>query len=300
MTSADRRWPAAGAALADALSAPRFDLAAGDGCSVAYYADTSGQGRPLVLIHSINAAASSFEMKPLLDAFRGRRPVYSLDLPGFGHSDRSDRPYTPEFYAQAIRGLLQEVVRRPADLVALSLSGELAARAAALVPDLVASLTLISPTGFGRQALPSPKIAGFAHRALSLPWLGRALFALVASRPSIRHFLGRSLLGEPPQAMLDYAYLSAHQPGAWHAPLTFLSTRLFTPNAIDVLYGRLTRIPVLVIADQDPYIGFERLAGFVAVRPNWHRIDLAPHKGLPHWERPAETIEALDHFWSAD
>ncbi len=34
------------------------------------YADTSAPGRPLLLIHSVNAAASSVEMRPLFERFR--------------------------------------------------------------------------------------------------------------------------------------------------------------------------------------------------------------------------------------
>jgi hypothetical protein len=32
---------------------------------MAYYSDTSVSGRPLVLLHSVNAAPSALEMKPL-------------------------------------------------------------------------------------------------------------------------------------------------------------------------------------------------------------------------------------------
>lgn len=66
------------------------------------YQDRGGNGRPLVLIHSINAAASSYEMRPLFQHYRGDRPVFALDLPGFGFSARSKIEYTPEIYINAI------------------------------------------------------------------------------------------------------------------------------------------------------------------------------------------------------
>ena len=53
-------------ALPPALPAElcRFSSVAGQ---LAYYRDTSAQGRPLVLLHSINAAASAFEpSRPLI------------------------------------------------------------------------------------------------------------------------------------------------------------------------------------------------------------------------------------------
>ena len=39
--------------------------------------------RPLLLLHSINASASAYEVKPLFEHYRQQRPVYAPDLPGF-------------------------------------------------------------------------------------------------------------------------------------------------------------------------------------------------------------------------
>lgn len=292
--------PPGGAGLADALDAPRRALQSDRYGRIAYYVaepPASGSTRPLLLIHSINAAPSSYEVRPLFEHFRSRRPVFSIDLPGFGHSERSDRRYTPELYAGAINELLERVVGRTADAVALSLSAEFAARAALAAPQRFASLVLISPTGFSSRALPSPKIGRLAHGALTLPLWGQGLFDLVASRASIRYFLGQSFIGSPPQDLIDYAYATAHRPGARHAPLTFLSSQLFTRDALHALYAKLTALPVLAIADRDPYVTFERLAGFASARPNWQHRSLTPHMGLPHWERPDSTFQALEQFW---
>ena len=49
------------------------------------------QGPPLLLVHSVNAAASAAEVRPLHEHYRATRTVLSLDLPGYGFSDRSDR-----------------------------------------------------------------------------------------------------------------------------------------------------------------------------------------------------------------
>ena len=285
--------------LGEALAAPRHTLVTRAGARLAWYGDDTGSGRPLVLFHSINAAPSSFEIKPLFDLYRGRRPVYSLDLPGFGHSDRPAGPYSAEGFAAALADFLDQVVRQPADVLALSLSGEFAARAALQVPGRVASLVLISPTGFGERQPVSPGLGRRLHRVLTLPLLASFLYALVSSHPSIRYFLGKSFTGKPPAALIDYAYATSHQPGARHAPLMFLSMQLFTRDAPARLYSALPAdLPVLAIADRDPYVTFERLPGFVAAHPHWRYERLEPHLGLPHWERLPALAEVLDRFWA--
>ena len=284
--------------LGEAVAASRQSFAASAIGRVDYYSDLTAAGRPLVLIHSINAAASSREVAPLFEQYRATRPVYSLDLPGFGHSARPAGDYSPALYAETIAGFLGQVVGRPADVLALSLSAEFAARAALAHPEHFASLVLVSPTGFDRRPLPGNRVLRLWRGILGLPLVGQGLFALVASRPSIRHFLGRSFPDGIPSALFDYACATSHQPGARHAPLAFVSGRLFTPNACDQLYDRLTGCPVLVIADQDPYIGFDRLPGFVAAHPIWQAITLTPHQGLPQWGRLSDLAAALDAFWS--
>ncbi len=283
--------------LPAALDAPLHELASDRIGRIAYYSDCSGAGRPLLLVHSINAAPSSYEVKPLFERWQGRRPVYSIDLPGFGHSERADRRYTPDLYAAAIVEVLTHVIGQPADVLALSLSAEFAARAALIAPEQVASLVLVSPTGFSARGLPPPRVGRVLHRVLSVPPWRQGLYDLVASRRSIRYFLNKSFNAQAPDGLIDYAYATAHQPGARHAPLYFLSTQLFTPGALDQLYAKLADRPVLAIADRDPYVSFERLAEFASGHPSWQYQTLAPHMGLPHWEQPAMTFDALQRFW---
>ena len=51
----------------------------------------AGSGPPLLLVHSINAAPSTAEVRPLFDHYRRTHTVFAPDLPGFGASPRPDR-----------------------------------------------------------------------------------------------------------------------------------------------------------------------------------------------------------------
>jgi pimeloyl-ACP methyl ester carboxylesterase len=284
-------------ALPAAIDAQRHDLSTEHGGRIHYYVDDSAAGRPLVLIHSINAAPSAFEMKPLFEQYRSRRPVYALDLPGFGHSDRSDRRYSPSLFANAIVDFLKQVVAEPCDLIAFSLGCEFAAQAALIKPELVESLVLISPTGFSARRLPTGQAAERAHKVLSVPIVNDGLFGLLTSRPSIRFFYNQAFHGSIPPEMIDYAYATSHQPGAKYAPLYFLSGQLFTQNARESVYANVTQ-PVLVLYDRDPNIDFHELPDFLSHHTNWRAERIAPTRGLLQWEQPARTAAAIDHFWS--
>lgn len=282
-----------------AIDAERRELQSDVAGQIAYYMDDSGRERPLVLIHSVNAAASAYEMRPLFEFYRGRKPVYALDLPGFGFSERTKRNYSPEMYAAAILDLLREInagTRGGADVVALSLGSEFAARVAIERPELVRSLAVISPTGMASRMEAGERGTG-VYRALAFPLWGQALYDLLTTRASIRAFLARSFSREPDAGLVEYAWATAHQPGARYAPLYFVSGLLFTPNAIDRLYTRVTQ-PALVIYDRDGYTRFDALPQLLDERSNWRATRVSPSWGLPHFERLGDTARALTTFWS--
>jgi pimeloyl-ACP methyl ester carboxylesterase len=289
--------------LPPALPAPRETFVGETTGLISYYHEHQGDRQtPLLLIHSINAGASAYEMRPIFMHYRQLRPIYVMDMPGFGFSDRSDRVYSVELYTQAVIDMLEHI-GQPVAVVALSLSSEFAARAALQRPELFTSLTMISPSGFNRpDRSRSSQIAaqlGFdqaVYNTLSYPLWGHAFFDLLATKPSIHWFLQQSFIGQVDKGLEEYAYLSAHQPGAHFAPLYFVSGKLFTRDIREEVYEKLT-IPVMVIYDEDPYVSFDYLRPFVAKHPNWQAKLIVPTRGLPQFEKMTELAQALNTFW---
>lgn len=290
--------------LPPAINAERRTFASDTAGALSYYADTSHAGKPLVLLHSINAGSSAYEVRPLFDHYRTQRPVYALDLPGFGFSDRSDREYTPALYAAAIGDFLQREVphNNGVDVVAMSLTSEFTARVALEQPALVRTLTLISPTGFSgderqnrTERAQRTGTGDRLYRAFTFPLWSQALYDALVSRPSLRYFLERQFAGTVDEGLIDYAFLSTHQPGAKHAPFRFVSGKLFTGTIRADVYDHLAQ-PVLVVYDTDPNITFDQLPQTLE-RGNWHGAQITPTRGLPHWEQLDQTAAALDRFW---
>ncbi|MEZ4643931.1 MAG: alpha/beta hydrolase [Chloroflexota bacterium] len=291
--------------LPDAITAEKkrfFNQMAGH---INYYYDTSGSGRPLLLIHSVNAAASAYEMRPLFEHFRGTRPVYAIDLPGYGFSDREARNYTPAIFDEAITDMIATQIGEPVDAIALSLGSEFLARAALAAPRWFNAITLISPSGFNQpgqgratQRANANKSSDAVYKAFSFPLWGRALFDLIATRRSIEFFLQKSFVGDIPAGFVEYGYLTSHQPGAEIVPLHFVSGRLFTRNVRTIVYENV-QVPGLVIYDEDFYSRFDTLPDLIEHKANWQAVRLTPTRGLPHWERLPETAEILQNFWQS-
>lgn len=249
----------------------------------------------VLLVHSVNAAASSFEVRPLFERWSGSRPVVAMDLPGFGFSDRANQTYTPELMSEAIVDVLNTT--GPAHVCALSLASEFAARASLGNPELFRSLTLISPTGLGGGGGGQP---AFLEPLLRLPIMGEAGFDLLTTRPSLRFFLSKSTNDDSStDRLVDYAYATSHIPGARFAPAAFVGGRLFTSNATERLYREVT-VPTLVLHDEDPYTDFKKLPDLMGEKTNWRATRIPDTSGLPQFDALDATVEAIHTFWSED
>jgi pimeloyl-ACP methyl ester carboxylesterase len=251
---------------------------------------TLGEGPPLVLVHGVHAAASSFEMDRIFETLAQRHTVYALDLLGFGKSERPATAYTGNLYADLVSDLLTEVVRRPAVLLGSSLGSAYAAAAAARHPDLVRALILISPTDQTDSGL-----TGRAFGALlGLPVLGTAAFNGLVSRVSIRRYLGK-VYADPAQvdaSLIDQSWAVSHQPNARLGPAAFIGGRLDLPFEQQM---SKVRAPILVLLGDHPPVGpaasdatLGRLGGELASR----RIEGAGQ--LPHQEAPNLVVEQIE------
>ncbi len=275
--------------------------------SLAYYVDGPDNAAtvpPLLLIHSVNAAASAFEVHPIFKEMRRSRRVYAMDLPGYGFSDRSARNYRPRLFVDGVKDMvdrinLEENVPR-IDALAISLSSEFLGRAATEMPDALRTLTLVTPTGFSKRmgGKPGPKgatgeVPGLYATLTFRPWK-KGIFGLLTSRSSIRFFLrktfGRKDIDE---GFVEYDYLTSHQSGAEHAPFAFVSGRLFSRD-IRRVYEQLAMPIWMPHGTKGDFKDFSA-AGWLQTRPNWQ---LTPFEtgALPHFEEPAAFNEALRHF----
>ncbi len=261
---------------------------------------------PLLLVHSVNAAATAAEMRPVFDHARATRPVLAIDLPGYGLSDRSDRDYTPRLMTDAVHDAAAALCARTGatavDVAGVSLGCEFVARAAGEAPALYRRLVLVSPTGMrGTKAR-----RGTPGSVIGPPWVlkllrgpgrgwGAALFRGLTRPDVIRYFLRRTWgSADIDTALWRYDVLTTRTPGAEHAPLHFLAARLFSADITSV-YESLRQPVWMSHGTRGDFTDYRGKAALLA-RPNW-RCTVYPDTGaLMYFERPAEFGAELDRF----
>lgn len=263
--------------------------------------DIAENDTPLLLIHSVNAAGSAYEVSPLYEHYRKSRPVYAIDLPGFGHSLRGKRRYTARMMTDAIHAAVAEIQSihggGPIDALALSLSSEFLARAAQENPQAFRSLALVSPTGFDSR--PVKWIRGsrgkpWLHGLLDGPLWSKALFRLLTTKPVIGWFLKKTWGGENyDRGLQDYDYLTTRQPGAQHAPYDFVSGFLFSQDILRI-YQSLPMPVWMAHGSRGDFVDY-RFKTTVADRPNWS-FSVFPTGAMPHFELRHAFVQSYDGF----
>ncbi|UQX89715.1 alpha/beta hydrolase [Jatrophihabitans telluris] len=149
-----------------------YETIAGTDVFIRKTPSTAARPEPALYVHGLGGASTNFT--DLADLLSPYFDGHALDLPGFGRSGApaSDR-YTIQAHTDVVIEYLRRTDRGPVHLVGNSMGGAIAIRLAATRPDLVRTLTLISPAvpdlrprQGGDLLLPMLMMPGIGVRAL--------------------------------------------------------------------------------------------------------------------------------------
>ncbi|MFI1995986.1 alpha/beta fold hydrolase [Actinoplanes sp. NPDC020271] len=133
---------------------------------------------PVVLLHGIGRSLEDWALQHSRfdDAYR----VISIDMPGFGLSQRMPEPTSLPVLADGVWATLDTLGEtRPVHLMGNSLGGAVSMRMLAADPSRVTTLTLVNSAGFGKEVT-------WALRMLAVPGLGRQMLRRIDRRTAPR------------------------------------------------------------------------------------------------------------------
>ncbi|MGP4113037.1 alpha/beta fold hydrolase [Streptomyces sp. 4N509B] len=136
---------------------------------------------PALMVHGLGG--SSRNWSALMELLSGDVECEALDLPGFGASPPPDSgDYSVYGHTRAVIRCLESGGRGPVHLFGNSLGGAVVTRVAALRPDLVRTLTLVSP------ALPELRVqrSAWPTALLGAPGMARLLPRMLGGLPPER------------------------------------------------------------------------------------------------------------------
>jgi len=245
-----------------------------------------GKGPAVLLVHGIHPAAWSYEWHDNADDLARGNTVYTIDLLGFGRSDRPAIRYSARLYISLISDFVHQVIAEPCVLVASSLSGAYAIVLAARDRERFPAVALVAPTGLVRLNGPAGVTSEAGRLAVEAPIVGTAMFNGLVSKRSIRHYLEKTYADDSiiTDDLVEIYYWTSHQRGARHAPAAFISGHL----NIDVRQAvrRLSQPALLIWGQEGTAAPLEEYRAFRSIKPDTELAVLSPAGDLPHDERP--------------
>lgn len=269
----------------------RFDWR---GHRIAY--TSQGAGPAVLLVHSIGVWSWSYEWRHNLAALAERYTTYTLDLLGFGRSDRPAVHYTPRLYLALIRDFVRRVVGGSTALVGAGLSAAYAAELAAADPAQFPLLVLVTPPGLTQLRTRPTAASGAGRQLVSTPVLGTATWNARVTRAALERQLRDAYYRDDrvSDELVAAALATTHQPGAKYAPAAWHANQL----NLDIR-GALRRLhqPTLLVwgaqAEQHPA---EESFGYRALKRDLRVAILDPAGDFPHAEQSDAFDEVVGEF----
>ena len=257
---------------------------------------------PALCVHGLEG--SSRNWTDLMDLLRPALACDAVDLPGFGDSPpRPDGRYSIAALAQTVIALIQRQGRGPVHLIGNSLGGAVCVKVAATRPELINTLTLISP------ALPDsrPRMDLLRFPAMSLPKVGARLIRKYQALPPERRVADviTTCYSDPglfPPARFAAEVAELTRRDALAYPAAALTGSVRTLTAEFLRQGRhsawrdAARItaPSLVIYGTDDRLVDPRAAGRAAHAFSGARIVVLPRTGhVAHMEHPDQVVAEI-------
>src|SRR6266496_1168250 len=211
-----------------------------------YQVKGAREAKPLLLIHGFGPGASSYEWRKNVDALSEQFHVYTLDLLGFGLSDRPAIDYSAETFTDLISDFLKEAIGKPTVVVAHGLTCAFVIADAYRRPQLFERLVLVSPPMDILEESFQSRMSTGVKFLLRTPLLGQFIYNTLTSRRVIRAYYDVEGFQNPgliTEELVEYIYSNAHQSNDRYPAASMLSDNL----VMDVREP-LARLQVPVVA----------------------------------------------------
>jgi pimeloyl-ACP methyl ester carboxylesterase/putative sterol carrier protein len=253
-----------------------------------------GEGPPVILLHGLGGTKVSW--MPLLEPLGRSHTVIAPDFPGHGESDKPKAEYSPRYYADVVRKLMDALGTGPAVMIGNSMGGRVALEMGVRYPKRVTGLATLGAAVPGirwRYLLGFTRIAPTEIARIPIPLRERWM------QYSIRRLFAR------PERLPEVAFLAGADEfiRVYRSPRArvafWASLQHIVLERPDEFFPRLRRVraPALILhGDHDRMVPL-RLANRLAEAMPDAEFRVLPDVGhVPQFEAPLTTRNAVLGF----
>ena len=260
--------------------------------------DKKGKGSTLLFIHDLTVGSSSYEYHRLVNNLTNSHEVFTLDLLGYGLSDKPSITYTNNLFEQLITDFIKNVIEKKTSVVATGSAVPFVIMACRNNPEFFDKLIFINPQSlYSQNQIPSNQTK-FLKLLFETPIIGTFIYNILNTKHSFEktfaneYFYDRSKIKE--KYILNY--MEAAQSSGYFAKYSFASYvgRFMNTNIIHSL--KKINNSILMIGGANKKDIETTLENYVYYNSSLELEYIPETTHLPHLEAPDKILEQIKWF----
>ena len=257
-----------------------------------------GNGKPLLLIHDIDFISSGHEWKQLIPFLKNEYTIYTIDLLGFGRSEKANMTYTNFLYVQLISDFIKSEIGHRTSVITSGESASIPLMACSLKPELFDQIMAINPLSLLDYSSIPGKTAKMYKCVIELPIVGTLLYHIASSKKMILEELMDRKFFNPyavKSSYVDACYEAAHLGSSPKSTFASIRCNYTKCNLINAL-KKIDKSIYLIGGGAVDNIK-ERLGEYKEYNSSIETAILPKSKELPHVEKPEEIAELVKTYF---
>lgn len=257
-----------------------------------------GSGNPLLLIHDLTAGSSNYEYHRLINNLTENHEIYSIDLLGYGLSDKPSMTYTANLYEQLISDFIMNVIKRKTSVVVTGESVPFVIMACHNNPDIFNKLICINPQNLYLQNQIPSKQTQLMKLFLETPILGTFTYHVLINRITLEKQFQNQYFCRLDEIRDKYIanYLEAAYAGGYNSKFAFASYvgKYMNLNILRELKN--INNSILMIGGEKEEEIKTTIDNYQYYNPAIEEVYISDTKHLPQLEAPDEMLEQIKVF----
>ena len=262
------------------------------------YYTKEGTGKPLLLIHDLDTCTSGYEWKQLIPFLSSKYTVYTVDLLGFGRSEKANMTYTNFLFVQLISDFIKSEIGHRTSIITSGETASIPLMACANNPDLFDQIMAINPLSLLDFSSIPGKTAKMYKCMIELPIIGTLLYNIASSKKMIMEELITKKLFNPysvKSSYVDACYEAAHRGASPKSTFASIRCNYTKCNLVNALKKIDNSIYLVGGANIDNIE--ERLNEYKNYNSSIETILVPQTKELAHFEHPEKIAELVKTYF---
>ena len=259
-----------------------------------------GSGEPVLLIHDLDIGSSSFEFYKLADELAKTNEVYTMDLLGFGLSDKPSFTYTNFLYVQLAVDFIKNIIGKKTTLITTGEAVSIGVMTCHINPEMIKNLIFINPANLSKFNQIPNRRSKINKYLIEAPIMGTFIYNMISNKENIVKTFKQKYYYDFENSKPEevYAYLEAAHLNDYNSKFTYAS-----------LVGRYLNISIyhaLKNIDHSIMILFgESCDNWEIIKDSYlfcnsaiEAYSISETKKLPQLEKPEEVAEKCSIYLS--